>query len=472
MATTAKHILDSENRAAYGQTLLGRFDGHVLAQPHVDKFLWGIILAVLVTAGVQAAVQIRKVDSSAFRTTGERHRTALGRWMPDAQALAAGEDPYGPGHWFPTPPLVLICLLPFTKMPLAMAGGLWAVLKIAGVLLALVALHRALSKKGLVVPTGVWIMTAVFGTRAVFSDIQHANVNTFVLVWLALAWTLFLSGEDFWAGIFVALAIVTKITPALLLLYFVYKRAWRVCLGGLAGLALFFFILPGAYLGFARNWALLTSWYHMLVEPFAREGYAALEIANQSLYGVLVRLLSNAGLLSIAQMPDQQAWASGMEEMARPATALGRLLRPAITLTALAVLGWLCRARTAKRHDPRLLLEFGLVLLAMLLLSERTWKHHATTLPLIYLGVWYALTCLPWNEKFRSCFVAGLMVQLALLVGLSEGLVGDRVADMALDGGLFCWGLVLCFVQSAMLVKALEAREAPAIAPGPTPQAA
>ncbi|HKQ46686.1 MAG TPA: glycosyltransferase family 87 protein [Phycisphaerae bacterium] len=455
----AKTEMNTEVRAAYRTTLLGRFDERYLSRPHVDKVLWGILLAVLVTAGVQAAVQIRKVDSSAFRATGERRKTALGRWMPDAHALTAGENPYGPGHWFPTPPLVLICLVPFTKMPLALAGGLWAALKIAGVALAFTLLHRSLAKKGVVVPTGVWLMTAIFGTRAVFSDIQHANVNTFVLIWIALAWTLFMKGKDFWVGIFLVAAIVTKITPALLLLYFVYKRAWRVCLGGLVGIALFFFIVPGISLGFTRNWALLTSWYHMLVEPFAREGYAALEIANQSLYGVLVRLLSNAGILSIVHMPDQQAWASGMEEMARPATALGRLLRPAITLTALAALAWLCRAKTAKRQDPRLLLEFGLVLLAMLLLSERTWKHHATTLPLIYLGIWYALTCLPWNEKFRSWVVAGLGVQLVLLVGLSEGLVGDRVADMALDGGLFCWGLILCFVQSAMLVKALEARE-------------
>lgn len=464
--------MDPLARAAYQTTLLGRFDERILSRPHVDKIIWAILFAILVTAGVQAAVKIRDVDSSAFRASGERRKTALGRWMPDAQALAAGENPYGPGHWFPTPPLVLICLVPFSKMPHALAGGLWAALKIAGVALALVSLHRALAKKGVVVPTGVWLMTAIFGTRAVFSDIQHANVNTFVLIWLALAWTLFLNGKDFWAGILVAAAIVTKITPALLLLYFVYKRAWRVCLGGVVGVGIFFFVLPGVSVGFARNWALLTSWYHMLVEPFAREGYAALEIANQSLYGVLVRLLSNAGLLSIAHMPDQQAWASGMEEMARPVTALGRLLRPAITLTALAALAWLCRAKTAKRHDPRLLLEYGLVLLAMLLLSERTWKHHATTLSLIYLGIWYALTCLPWSEKFRAWLVAGLVVQLVLLVGLSEGLVGDRLADRALDGGLFCWGLVLCFVQSAIMMRALQAREPSGIAPGPTPQAA
>jgi len=199
----------------------------------------------------------------------------------------------------------------------------------------------------------------------------------------------------------------------------------------------------------------------MLVVPFAKEGYAALELENQSLYGVVVRLLSNAGLLTIEPMPDQQAWAAGMESMARPATALGGLLRPAISTTVVAALAWFCRAKISRRHDPRLLLEYGLVLLAMLLLSERTWKHHATTLPLVYLGVWYVLTCLPWSERFRGWFVAGLVVQLIMLVGLSEGLVGDRLADQIMDAGFFCSGLVLCFVQTGFLLHALAARESP-----------
>lgn len=451
--------MDAKIPAAYGETLLGRFDERFLNKPHVHKALLGVVAVVLSVAAVQASLRIREIDSSAFRTSGERHRTALGRWLPDAHALTAGEDPYGPGHWFPTPPLVLISLVPLSKMSYLAAGIFWSALKVWGVVVAVVLLHRSLFRDGIVVPTGVWMMTAAFGTRAVFSEIQHANVNTYMMIWLALAWVLFLGGRDFWAGIFIALAVVTKVTPALLVLYFIYKRAWRVCLGAMVGLALFFFILPGAYLGFGRNWAFLMSWYHMLVEPFAREGYAAMEIANQSLYGVLVRLLSNAGLMSIQHMSDQQAAASGMEEMARPATMLGRLLRPAITLSMLAVLAWLCRAKLSRRHDPRWLLEFGLVLLAMLLLSERTWKHHATTLSLIYLGIWYVLTCRPWSQKFRGWFVAGLAVQFILLVGLSEGVIGDDLADRTMDGGFFCWGLLLCFVQTAILVRALAARE-------------
>jgi hypothetical protein len=299
-------------------------------------------------------------------------------------------------------------------------------------------------------------MAAVFSLRPIISDIQHGNLNIFVMVWLAVAWALYLRGNDLWAGIFIALAIVTKVTPALALVYFAYRRAWRVCLGAVLGLVLFFLVLPALYLGWDRNLELLRSWFEMLVAPFALHGYVTREIANQSLQGVAVRLLSNAGILSIIAMPTEQALAAGMEEMVRPATALGALLRPTISLVVLGALAGLCRTRCSSRRDPRRLLEFGLVLLAMMLLSERTWKHHATTLPIIYLGLWFVVACGPWSDRTRGWWVAGLVAQMILLLGTSEGLVGERLGELLLDGGVFCWGLVLCFVQTGAMLWAMN----------------
>jgi hypothetical protein len=443
----------------YETTLLGRFDRRFL-KGRVARGALGVILAaVLIVPSVQFVQNIRKIDKSVWRTGGERHRTALGRWLPTAAALAdptAAENPYGPGHWFPTPPLVLITLIPLAKMGYTGAGALWAALKILGFTIALALLIRELGRNAMAIPVGVLVMAGVFGLRPIVSDLQHGNLNIFMLVWMALAWAFYVRGRDFWAGVLLALAIVTKLTPALMLLYFLFKRSWRVCVGAAVGLILFLLVVPSLYLGFARNLELLQSWFDMLVAPYALQGYATLEIPNQALYGVLLRLLSNAHILSVEHMPDEQAWAVGMEMMARPASTLGLLLRPATTIVVLGLLAWLCRRRCAFRRDPRLLLEFAAALLAMLLLSERTWKHHATTLPIVFLGVWYALTTLPWSARFREAFVAGLVVQWLLLVGTTEGLLGDEVADILLDGGFFCWGLVLCLLQIGVLLRHMD----------------
>lgn len=440
---------------AYQHTLLSRIDDGFLGRRGGIILLYVILAAALLAPSIQTVWSIRKIDKSVYRDGGERRQTALGRWLPSASALAdpvQKENPYGPGHWFPTPPIVLMSLIPLAKLGYTGAGAAWAALKIIGFLTAMGLLIRELNREGFGVPVGVLAMAGLFSWRPIVGDLQHGNLNVFMMIWLTLAWTFYLRKNDVFAGLFLALAIVTKVTPGLLLFYFLYKRAWRLCASAGVGLLLFVVVVPGLYLGFARNTELLRSWFEMLVAPYALHGYVTLEIENQALFGVLLRLLYNAGIVRIEHMPDAQAWLTGMEEMVRPVSSGVRLLRPAIGLGIVAGLAWLCRVRTRSRRDPRLLLEFAAVLLAMLLMSERTWKHHATTLPPVFLGVWWALTCLHRSDRFRALFVAGLVVQWALLIGGTEGFVGEEVADLLLDGGAFCWGLVLCLVQVGVLL--------------------
>lgn len=450
--------------AAYYATLLGRLDRRWLGTPAGRAVLLLVLVASLLIPSIQAARTIRKTDESLFRAGGTRQRTALGRWLPTAALLRESppkENPYKYGHWFPTPPLVLISLVPFTKLSYVAAGAAWAGLKVIGFVAVMYYLLRTLGLAGMHVPAGVLIAAGIFSIRPIISDLQHGNLNIFVLMWIGLAWCAYVRGRDGPAGLWLALAIVTKVTPGLLLVYFAYQRRWRLCATCLLGLIGFVILLPGIYLGFDRNLEYLRSWFNMLAAPYVFHGWATIEIANQSLYGVLMRILSNTGMLSLEHMPAQQAMAAGMEDMARPATTLGALLRPAISLTGLAALAWFCRDRTSSRQGLRAWLELSLVLLAMLLMGERTWKHHATTLPIVFLAMWMTLACVPWSPRFRAWFAASLAIQLFLLVLGGEGLMGDDLADRLMDGGIFCWGLLLAAVQIAILLVRLRRREQP-----------
>ena len=88
------------------------------------------------------------------------------------------------------------------------------------------------------------------------------------------------------------------------------------------------------------------------------------------------------------------------------------------------------------------------VVVAMLLLSERTWKHHLVTLPIVYLATWQVLVCVDWSARFRTVFVTGLALQFVLLV-LAKGTV-------ALFAGVITIGLLLCFVQNAILLARMR----------------
>jgi hypothetical protein len=492
--------------SAYGRTLLGRLDRRLLQGPAARWLLLGLFTAAFLAACPKFVRNIHTVEVSAYR--GEKLKTALGRWLADARALRAGEDPYGPGHWFPNPPLVLLGLVPLSALPLTAAAAVWLAAKYAAVLAAVACLVAAIRRPQMGVPLGVLLVAGLFSIRPILGDVQHGNINIFVLLEIAAAWLLFVRRQDLSAGVVLALAVATKVTPALLLIYFAYKRAWRVLAGAALGLVLFVVVIPGAILGFGRSAALHSAWFDLMVRPYALEGWVSAEISNQSLPGTLVkwqalpevvglrwpgRTLGAAGEFLEDRLPVQlsasdevggssaffdvfqlarnqvrvlicsieelrhadlgRAWAAdlvalrtGMPLMGRPDSRLGALVLRAAGLGLIVVLAWLCRTRTGDRRDPRLLLELSLVLLAMLLLSERTWKHHLVTLLVVYLAAWQVLACTPWSSRFRAVFVAGLAAQLLLL---------QARADVLLYAGLITLGLLLAFLQNGWLLRRL-----------------
>ena len=440
----------------YEQTQLGQIDRRFLNNGIARVVLLVLLGAALIAPSVQFVHKIQETHASEFRESKQRQRSALGRWLGDINSMQnpRQDDPYK-RSWLPTTPVVYMLLIPLSHLKYSSAGAIWAILQGVGFVLSLALLIREFGRQGRSIPTGVLAMAGLFAVFPIIASIQHGNVNLFMMVWIALAWAMYMRKSDYLAGLFVSLAIVTKLTPALLLVYFLYKGAWKVCLGTAIGLAIFVLLVPALYFGFGHNIELLRSWFDMLVAPYALHGYVSEGIVNQSLYGVLIRMLHNTGLLSAERMPLEQAIAAGMDDMVRPISVIGGLLRPVISLGFLAALAWLCRTKASSRRDPRLLLEFGLVLLAMLLMSERTWKHHATTLPIVYLGVWFVLTCRPWSDYFRFWCVFGLVAQaILLLLTFGGGVIGDRRSEAALAGGVFCWCLLVCFIQTAIMLRA------------------
>src|SRR6185437_6003559 len=95
---------------------------------------------------------------------------------------------------------------------------------------------------------------------------------------------------------------------------------------------------------------------------------------NQSMVGVLTRLLTATktgdGRYDLHQAVNLVSWPPGTVN----------LLVKGISVIFLGLLALFCRTKSARRDDPRLLGEFSLVVLTMLFLSERSWKHHFVTL--------------------------------------------------------------------------------------------
>src|SRR5262249_33546372 len=179
-------------------------------------------------------------------------RSAIVRWQPQLIGLEAGED-ISDRYAYPNPPMMAVFLMPLAKLgqlhPLAAALS-WFYLKVALTLLVFRWVFRLVADAGRPFPAWAKALTVLLSIRPVVGDLQHGNVNLFVLFLIAVALVCFSRKRDFAAGLLLALAVACKLTPVLFIPYFLWKRAWRCLAGCAAGLVLFLYpgVVPGAVL--------------------------------------------------------------------------------------------------------------------------------------------------------------------------------------------------------------------------------
>jgi hypothetical protein len=359
-------------------------------------------LALAVVAVATAITYQRKIEDG---------KTAFVRWRPQILALVAGEDVYAPSHErppYPNPPVMGLLLYPLAVLPVEV--GVWLLFAIKVVLAALAVAFAldAVAPRGPPLPAP-WAITGIaLSLRPILSDLQHGNVNILVLFPVMAGLRALQRDRDVASGLWVALATAFKITPGLLLVYFAWKRWWRACLAFGAGLVAFT-LLPGFAVGFGPLAGMLVAYHGEMLLPYAAEGSVLhTEESNQSLGAVLHRYLTDAPSIEldtghVAFNPvsldlDTAAW----------------VVRAA-SIALLAALALVCRTPGSPR-GLRIASEYGLVLIAMLAISPRTWKHHYVVMALPYLCVlaWAARPAWrSWQRRLVGAVIASQLLVLA-----------------------------------------------------------
>ena len=190
-----------------------------------------VVAVVLLASAYRYAEKVRKPARNHTQT-----KSAILRWRDQIRRTRpSGEDIYAK-YKYPNPPIqALILYAAGRTRPACRGRSLWFALKVL--------MAGRLDSSG---PSG-WC--AATGRRpagrregcspwsspphSVLGDLSHGNVNIFIafLVFAALELQP-PRGCPFAGGLTLALAVACKVTPALFLPYFVWKRAWRVMLAG------------------------------------------------------------------------------------------------------------------------------------------------------------------------------------------------------------------------------------------------
>lgn len=401
-------------------------------------------------------------------------RSAFNRWRRQVQDLVRGEDVYLK-YTYPNAPMMGLILYPLSLLPKVAIGSAtfdlgalaWFTIKIGMTLLAFRWTVQLIEGTGAPFPGWAQVLMLVLSARPIVGDLTHGNVNLLILFLVVAMLREFQHGRQVRAGVVLALAITCKVTPALFIPYFIWKRAWRVVAGCLLGLPLFFLVIPGSLLGYDHTVAITRNWVDKMILPYTLRGEVTTEHHNQSLPGLLYRLTTaNPSFLDEDDQPvayhNLVAWS--------PDTV--RWLVKACGIGFLVFMVWSCRTPVPPRSGWRFAGECAIIVLGMLLLSERTWKHHCVTMLLPFGVLCYVLGTQPLTTKARLAYFGTLLLATLVMASSSTSL-WEAVGGAKMGAKLAqVYGAYVAAEFMLLAAVAVTLRTTPSTAEGPIAEAA
>ena len=393
--------------------------------------LYALVLLVVV---FEVARSLHRVDKVIF--TGY---TRVG-----AVVLQGSGDPYGlPNTW---PPFFL-----FVAAGLALAAGVslrgallvWQLGSVLAVWGSCKLLARFLDDDGgtltfwprtsdrlAFVSAGV-LVPFLFTARLFQENLQHTQINAYLLYLVLLAFHLFRERRPAAGGFALALAASTKAVPVLLVLYLAYKRCWRAVVWTVGLLLLLNVAVPVAVFGPGEAAARWRTWRAVAAVQTADP---TPQYPNQSLLAGLKRLFTVEGG---ARDPVRYAVAAWSPQ------AVQRLFAVLAGLGA-AGLAVLFRKRSpplppGTLRDRGAAAEYAICLGAMTLVSPLAWKAHYVMLLAPCFFVWWALRGRPASRVAWAVWW-GSFVCLTLS---GPALVGERLNNALESLNVITVGAVL-----------------------------
>ena len=242
----------------------------------------------------------------------QEHRTDFTAYQEAGRAILDGTNLYEAhnrrGWYYMYLPVFAITMVPFAMTSAFWASLVWYVLSVA-MFAHTVALSARLARRVFPDTTipAFWLRTlaVVLLLRPALSGIARGQASLLVTYLVVLAVWLCVERREWFAAFCLAGAIVLKIFPVLLVVYFLAKRRWLMVAATGGWLVLLVFVAPSAVFGVAGNLALLRRWVTTIALPANTPDAAANNVRyqqmidprierNQSVQAVMIRTLAGS----------------------------------------------------------------------------------------------------------------------------------------------------------------------------------
>jgi hypothetical protein len=301
-------------------------------------------------------------------------------YVAAARLLWQGRDIYRDCPAFTYPPFSALLMMPFLALPAHLGRAIWYAISVVSLIYVVKTAWRLAGGRPVEPLTPIpgreqlaFIIGQLCALQFALNALTHLQTDLLIAALLMAGCAAIAAGRYFRAASWIGLAAAFKATPLLFAPYLLWRKQWLAA-AWLIGVTVMVNLLPNAIHGPPDGGPWLAEWCNQYLKPMAASGYMPGAWRNdlnnnQSLAGAANRWLATTWTID----------ADGFRAVDRP----GRAGTPLIRLLFLAACGvmvlpaaWAMWRRRAADDPPWRMIECGMILLLMVLLSPNSSRGH------------------------------------------------------------------------------------------------
>ncbi len=324
--------------------------------------------------------------------------------------LGRPEHPYGnftPIYPYFIPPAFLLLFYPFALLPLYLSKIVWTVVNVSLLLSSIILTYKLINKK--IAPMFWVLILAATLYYPVQFTLNDGQLNIVVLFLYAIVLYGISKHKQTITGLGIGLGIITKISPAIILLYLVYKRMFLKVI-----------IITAIFLGALTLGA----------ELFVKQGIN---------YYYVRHVLSKVSNQSGGNAWTDQSLLALIKRVDLPINKMGESLL-SYAFVGLALLCFIYVDRKSKKSNYNLYIDFSLLVTIAVIGTGLTWFHQYTML-LLPLFIFWLLSFRVTSNK-ASLLGIGFLIYLLTCFNLKGKLFGYLEFNMLYGAFILLLGLL------------------------------
>ncbi len=251
--------------------------------------------------------------------------------------------------------------------------------------------------------------------RFVLDNLANVQINMYMLLMSLLVIDLFIKRKEGLAGMILAFSISLKVYTIFLLLYFLYKREFKI----VSWTFIFLFLFNSLSLfvfGPEQALTYYSHWYQEIASPFA-----TIQHKNQSFFSMLRSWFTN----------DSPGLSIYVNFINLPIETLKKVAYGILSLAAIYP-AWLFRKKLENRKSKLALLEYTFILTAIPILSPIAWKAYFIFLWMAHLWIFYYLYRLEkmWSKGMKNVLKTLLGISVILNTFSTDATIGRYYSDV------------------------------------------